>query len=292
MALKTAAVAPPAALRRPVIIVAAPRSGSTFLFETLSLAVGLVTIGGESHAIFEDIPRLRPGVAGLDSNRLTQAHLTPRMAARLYQAFSQNLRGHSGQPPDPAARFLEKTPKNALRIPFLTALFPDAQFIYLYRAPMPNISSIMEAWRSERFVTYRNLPDWTGNWSLALVPGWQQMCGRPLVETAAFQWQGINAQILDDLAQLDADRWIAVDYDRLTQDTPKQIRRLCGFIGMEFDSFLARRLQMGALPNSRFTVTAPEPEKWRRNEQELQTIRLPVEKTWQDLLMYTKDKTS
>ncbi len=285
-------IAPPAALRRPVIIVAAPRSGSTFLFETLSLAAGLVTIGGESHAIFEDIPRLRPGVNGLDSNRLTQAHLTPRMAARLYQAFCQNLRGGRGQSPDPDARFLEKTPKNALRIPFLTALFPDAQFIFLLRTPMPNISSIMEAWRSERFVTYRNLPGWSGNWSLALVPGWQQMCDRPLVETAAFQWQGINTQIMDDLAQLDAGCWTAVDYDQLRQDTSKEIRRLCGFIGIEFDSFFARRVQQGGLPNSRYTVTAPQEGKWRRNEKELQAIALPAEKTWQELRMYAKDKLS
>jgi hypothetical protein len=282
--------AAPVELQRPVVIVAAPRSGSTFLFETLTLAEGLVTIGGESHAIFEDIPKLRPGVGGLNSNRLTEVHLTPRISARLYRAFHQNLRDRNGQFPGSGARFLEKTPKNALRIPFLRALFPDAQFIYLYRAPMPNISSIMEAWRSGRFVTYRNLPEWTGNWSLALVPGWEQMRGRSLAEIASFQWQGINRQIMEDLAQMDADRWIAVDYDQLTQDTPAQIRRLCSFVGIEFDSVMARRLSQGALPSSRYTVTAPMREKWRSNEQALLTVAESAENTWREIVSYTRDQ--
>jgi hypothetical protein len=39
-----------------------------------------------------------------------------------------------------AVRLLEKTPKNALRLPFLNALFPDAYYIYLYRDPLANLT--------------------------------------------------------------------------------------------------------------------------------------------------------
>ena len=46
-----------------------------------------------------------------------------------------------------ALRFLEKTPKNALRVPFFARIFPDARFIFLWRDPRENIASIMQAWR-------------------------------------------------------------------------------------------------------------------------------------------------
>ena len=73
---------------------------------------------------------------------------------------------------------LEKTPKNALRIPFIRKTYPDALFVYLYREPRDNVSSIMEAWRSGRFVMYPDLPGWQGlPWSLLLIPGGMALLG-------------------------------------------------------------------------------------------------------------------
>ena len=45
-----------------------------------------------------------------------------------------------------ALRFLEKTPKNVLRIPFIERIFPDALYVFLWRDPRGNLASIMEAW--------------------------------------------------------------------------------------------------------------------------------------------------
>ena len=59
-------------LRAPVFIVAAPRSGSTLLFETLAAHRSIATLGGEAHWLVEDMPELRPGASVTDSNRLTQ----------------------------------------------------------------------------------------------------------------------------------------------------------------------------------------------------------------------------
>ena len=135
---------------------AAPRSGSTFLFETLARSPTVWTIGGESHGVFESLARLNPANRGYDSNRLTAADADPATAAAVRAGFLARLRDRDGQPL-PAGRtgirLLEKTPKNALRIPFLRAVFPDALFIYLYREPRENLSSIIEAWKSGRFVT-------------------------------------------------------------------------------------------------------------------------------------------
>ena len=50
-----------AQLQQPLFIVAAPRSGSTLLFETLAVTPQLHTLGGEAHWLVELIPQLKPG---------------------------------------------------------------------------------------------------------------------------------------------------------------------------------------------------------------------------------------
>src|SRR6185437_6093047 len=100
-----------------------------------------------------------------------------------------------------------KTPKNALRTPFLAKVFPDARFIYLYRDPKQVLASMMEAWESGGFRTYPQLPDWKGlPWSMTLIPGWRDLIGKPLPEIVAVQWRTITGVLLDDLAALPTDR--------------------------------------------------------------------------------------
>src|SRR5205085_1471283 len=130
----------------------------------------LWSLGDESHGIIEGHEALRPGAPGVSSNRLTAQHAAPELATAIMLQLTAQMRSHAGQPyaSHEPVRFLEKTPKNALRIPFFDALFPDAQFVFLWRDPAENISSIMEAWRSGGWVTYPSLPGWDGPWSLPL----------------------------------------------------------------------------------------------------------------------------
>ena len=164
---------------RPIIILSAPRSGSTLLFELLSVSGSLWTIGSESHRVIDAVPALQPCPANNYSNRLTEVDATLELAERLRKAFLSELRSHDGRrynnDSQTPVRFLEKTPKNALRIPFLDTVFPGARFIYLYRDPRENISSIMEGWRSGRFVTYPQLSVFAGAWSFLLPVGWASM---------------------------------------------------------------------------------------------------------------------
>ncbi len=268
------------AFERPVFIVAGPRSGSTLVFETLARNRDLWTIGGESHGEFEGIASLNPANNGYHSNRLTEADADPATAEALIGSFEAKLVDSNGnrlaeytadRRPG-AIRFLEKTPKNALRIPFLRAVFPDALFIFLHRNPRDGIASIIEAWRSGNFVTYPELPRWSGPpWSLLLPPGWRSLNGAKLEEIAAFQWKVANQQILDDLAELPDDQWCAVGFDDFLDDTAGQVRRLCEFAGVPFGQRM-QALTAGELPRSRYTLTPPDAEKWRKNEKEVQAV--------------------
>lgn len=261
----------PPAFDRPVFIVSSPRSGTSLLFETLAQAPGLWTIGGESHEVIEGIEALHPASRGWESNRLTAGDAGPDTVRLLTGRFLARLRDRDGNPPPAGAaglRFLEKTPKNSLRVPFLAEAFPDALFIYLYRDPRETLSSLLDAWKSGRFVTYPDLPEWEGPpWSLLLVPDWRELSGKTLAEIVARQWAAATSQLLDDLEALPPGRWCVASYDRLVSEPQAEIERLCEFIGVAWDRTLT-----APLPHSRHTLTSPEPDKWRHNGEELKPV--------------------
>jgi hypothetical protein len=253
---------------RPVFIVSPPRSGSTLLFETLARAPRLFTIGDESHQLIEGVPQLSPESRGFDSNRLLAEDATP-VAAALRQRFYEALRDRKGRAPQPGqrVRMLEKTPKNSLRVPFLARIFPEAHFIYLYRDPREVLSSMIEAWSSGRFRTYPHLPGWAGAaWSLLLVPGWRELIGRPVHEIVAAQWKVTTRLLLDDLQTLPVERCTIARYDALLADPTAEIDRLCAATALDWD-------EAGiALPLSKYTLSPPDANKWRRHEAEIESV--------------------
>jgi hypothetical protein len=266
---------------RPVFIVSAPRSGSTLLFETLACTPQVWTVGGEAHWLVEGFPELSPGAPGIDSNRVEARHATPAIREGIRHRILERLQGPGGEPLSASAgvlRFLEKTPKNALRIPFFDAVFPDALFVFLWRDPRANISSIMEAWKSNRWVTYKQLEGWDGPWSMLLPPGWRALRGRPLEEVAAYQWRTANEIIADDLAALGPGRSLMVSYEEFLKDPAAEVTRIAAFAGWNMDDALRQRVA-GPLPLSRYTQTQPEPDKWRRNEEALARVMPSLEAT-------------
>lgn len=281
--------------RQPVFIVSSPRSGSTLLFETLAKIPALWTVGGESHAVFRDLPQLQAEANADGSGRLTRAQANNRTAHLLRAGFVSLLQDCHGRryldrlPAERPAqlRFLEKTPRNALNIPFLNRIFPDARFLFLFRDPRENINSIMEAWeegnRSGRFVTHDDLPGWDRRrWCLLLPPGWRELNGRSLADIAAFQWRAANAYILQDLQDLPAARWTVTRYQDLIASPGAEIARLRRFAGLARSQDL-EALDARALPLSRTTVTPPAPDKWRQREEEILTVLSSVEPLWQRL---------
>jgi hypothetical protein len=260
---------------RPIFIVSAPRSGSTMLFEMLAANEAFSTLGGEGHGHVESIQSLSPRSRDYHSNRLTAADATAEIGARLLANYRANIAAMNVK----AIRFLEKTPKNALRIPFFKAIFPGAKFIFLHREAKANISAIMEAWRSGHFVTYPGLPEWTGlPWSLLLIPGWRELIGADLAEIAMRQWRDTNDVIMADLAQLPKQDWLRVRYEDVVSSPMATLKRLCEFTDVPF----GERIRMVAnkpLRPSRYTLTAPNPEKWRKNESAMMPVLAAAQAT-------------
>lgn len=264
----------PARFDRPVFVVAPPRSGTTLLFETLARSPSVWTIGGESHRAIESIAPLHPATRGWDSNRLGSSDARRQVVEALETNFASQLRDRFGRTPAPDAtglRLLEKTPKNSLRVPFLRAAFPDARFVYVQRDPRESLSSMLAAWESGRFVTYPDLPGWTGRpWSMVLTPEWRKLVGADLADVVAEQWRMTSEILLADLERLPADRWAVVGYHDLVADPQGEVERLCGFLDLEWDQELEHEL-----PLSRYTLTPPDPDKWRQHAERLDRV-LPL----------------
>jgi hypothetical protein len=198
----------------------------------------------------------------------------PDCAEVLAAGFYRQLRDRDGRPPNGRVRMLEKTPKNALRVPFFDAIWPDSKFIYLYRDVRETLSSMMEAWRSGGFRTYPGLPGWPdGSWSLLLVPGWQQLKKMPLPEIVAHQWAITTEMMLDDLERLGEERVKAIDYGALLNSPQSEMERITASVGLGWD----RQLE-DTLPLSKYTVSKPDRQKWRRQEQVIRAVLPIVEK--------------
>ena len=256
---------------RPIFIVSTPRSGSTLLFETLVNAPGLYSTGRESHARIERVADFHPRKRGWTSNRLTSEDASEDAVETMAELFYTGLRDRDGNPPSGPVRLLEKTPKNALRVPFFDAAWPDSHFVYLYRDVRQTLASMMEAWTSGRFRTYPNLPGWSGYpWSLLLVPGWRELVGRPLPEIVARQWATTTSILLDDLEQLPSERVQVISHGDFTAAPQRSIEALASSLDLGWDRELDE-----ALPLSSMTVSKPDPDKWRRLESLIDPI-LPI----------------
>ena len=228
---------------------------------------------------------------------MNQADVTTQLVADLSHRLIKNLVDSEGRSYEgiagekPGLRMLEKTPKNALRISFLAAAFPDAQFIYLYRAPGPNVSSIFRAWQSGKFVTYPQLPDWQGPpWSMLLPAGWQSLNPDNPAQTAVFQWIESNKAIMADLVTLDKTRWHAIEYDQLVANPAEQLEWLCEQLDLPFDRNI-RAATHQKMPLSRHTLTAPEPQKWLADADLIAPFQQELAATWSEIIEFVASPT-
>lgn len=236
------------------------------LFNALAQSPSVFTVGRESHGIIGGIPGLPEAARGYESSRLTARDATEEVSRALVTRFHGALRNRRGMRARKSVRMLEKTPRNALRVPFLNAVFPDAFFLYLHRDPLATISSMLDAWRSGCMVTFPSLPGWTGlPWSMLLVAGWRELNGRPLAEIVTTQWATATRILLDDLESLPPGRWGVTTYERLVAEPRLEIGRICALAGLEWDLPLS-----GRLPVSASALTPPDPAKMNRNRAALE----------------------
>jgi len=292
---------------RPVIVLGAPRSGTTILRHCLALHPDLWHLPGESHEVLEG--PFHPGAKGYESNRVTAEDLDDALAGQLRSAFTarsinfnvvskdptRTLRANSisarvaakittridgarSMKQRPAEiRFLEKTPKNMLRVPMLAKLFPDAHFIHLARNAPSNIRSLIGGWRAvdhfgpitrERFArsgypiaAQLGLADYAGeSWKFTLVPGWRKLQGQRLADVAAWQYFQCNRIALGDLNAIDPARVRRITHEAFVQEPVTVLRELFAWADLApspvAEKFAGELPRVNAVPGSATPVAS------------------------------------
>jgi hypothetical protein len=107
---------------------------------------------------------------------------------------------------DGAPRWGDKTPPYAKIAPEIVELYPDAQFIHLVRDG-----------RDVSISMYRKR--WWGRWLIENTSEWRESMG----------WMKRNREVLD------SDRILEMRYEDLVLDTEGTARRVCEFLGEEFE---------------------------------------------------------
>ena len=255
--------------RRPIFIVSAPRSGSHLLFTILRRAREVATWRpSEAHEVWE--ADYHPALRGWTSNVLEPDDLTPQAAARIRRTFFLVTGPHT--------RLLDKTPRNSLRLGFVDAVFPDAVYVFLQRDGRDNVNSLLNAWRSPRYRTYRlpephsipgTDPRW---WKFALYPGWRADTSGPLEVVCARQWSTANEHIEAAAARLGPSRYTRLRHEDLVERPVEEVGRLMGFLELDY-SARVREAAEAVKTTPVNAVTPPERGKWRReNRREVEAV--------------------
>jgi hypothetical protein len=255
-------------LNQPIFIIGAPRSGTSLLYAILRQSSALKHWPGESHEIWE--ADYHPALRGWDSNALDASDIDPDAAARIRRSFFL-VTGKKH-------RLIDKTPRNALRVPFVDALFPAARFIFIKRDGRENINSLINAWRTPRYRTYE-LPEphsipgvdpkW---WKFVLYPGWREDRSGPLEVVTAKQWIHSNGYAMSGFERVDRDRWLELRYEDLVDAPVEEVGRVMGFLDIAYEGAVRDRAAATATTPIN-TVTPPERGKWRKeNPGEIEAV--------------------
>ncbi len=121
-------------LQRPIVIIGAPRSGTTLLSQLLK---------NHPQLYLADEPRIL-WKFGNDSRSdlLRPEHATESVRTEIRRRFASQVQAAG------ATRLVEKTPSNSLRVSFVDRILTDCVFVHILRDGLQSVLSIREFWRN------------------------------------------------------------------------------------------------------------------------------------------------
>jgi len=287
-------------ISRPLIILGAPRSGTTMVFQALSTHPELWSLYRESQNILnrhfptEMVPGQSAVVTADEVDDATAKEIDqeffdevgnaeaslklfgrgvpiPLIARVRLSSFLTKLGKDQKVPP---IRMVEKTPDNCFRIPMIRKVFPDAQFVYVVRDPRGSIASIHKGWTEEsRFQRFEMPPgytikDYSGtSWCFGLPPGWEEMDGSSVMEICAYQWRMYNEYCNRDLPTGDT-QVMQVRYEEMASNPGPVLQEIARFADIDPQP-LERFAEKLPVVN---TWSKPSADKWKRVEEQIEAV--------------------
>jgi hypothetical protein len=242
----------PDSLIKPIVIVGAPRSGTTQLTRIFERHPQLV-LAQEPRLIWR---------YGNDqkSDVLRRVDARPEVIEHVRRYFGRLV------PPDRGLRLLEKTPSNTLRLEFVHAVFPDCRIIHIIRDGSRSVYSIRRFWQERtqgvsrgkvrkglllqrmREVKLRQLPHYAGEVFRRLLPrSLQRYTGTPAwgpripgiacmqreldpLDIACLQWRMCVELACQQGRRLPKENYFECRLENLSADL---IHQMCAFCELE-----------------------------------------------------------
>jgi hypothetical protein len=187
-------------------VIGCARSGTSILGELIASHPDVQYVF-EAHDVWESV-----GTGPGGSHRLTADDATPAVRDRLRGWVRERLGGRR--------LFVEKTPRNVLRVPFLRAVFPEARLVHIVRDGRDVACSLRPGIAG-------------GTWEHLKPPGWRELADRyEGVERCARAWRAVMETALDDLAGVPH---LEVRYERLVARPAEVAAELLGHLGLGAD---------------------------------------------------------
>ena len=191
------------------VVVGCGRSGTTWLERMLMSSPEAGGVDGAESFVFEQAAPLWGHLPGMG---ISSDHLVAGLRAFFDTVFAEALATHS-----PGARvFVEKTPRHALILPQLAAVYPDASFVHVVRDGRDVARSISQ-------VDFFKLPD---------------------PADAARLWQTVLEQVRT--ASADLDRFREVRYEQLLAEPICRVVDLLHWLGVTIDTSVIEELERRA----------------------------------------------
>ncbi|MCO6044154.1 sulfotransferase [Aeoliella sp. ICT_H6.2] len=234
-------------LTRPIVILGAPRSGTTVLSQLLKF---------HPQVYLADEPRIlwKYGNDG-KSDALQPDDARPEVVSHIRREFASKVRDAGRE------RLVEKTPSNSLRVGFVDRVLPDAIFIHIMREGTESVLSIRKFWdqhatgvggttrrqllRRLKEIKLRQAPYYAGEFARRVmtkvlpskkprgvwgprVPGIQEMV-RDLdpLEVAAWQWRMCVEHVCRIGRTLPADRYTECRLEEFGKEEFQQLLAFC-----------------------------------------------------------------
>lgn len=218
LAHRLVATLPRLKLDRPVFVVGLPRSGTSVFVRHFARHPHFAH-WSEAPTVWDPHYRARD-----TDHRWTEAQATDAAIRRIDNNFAYYTKWKG------KARFVNKHPRNSVRVPFLMAGWPDAHIICLQRDPRAVVWSLVCRTRAE---------SWRSGYPLgqfARPPGWREIDARPdLVEKFSLASVAIHETMRDDIARsVPAGQLHSVRYEDFVKDCHGVLKGLWEGCGVEF----------------------------------------------------------
>lgn len=222
---KAIACLPRKRLDRPIFIVGVPRSG-TSIFCTLFGGNRNLAHWSEAQAAWD--PRWKKRNV---SHRWSVGRATAKEIRRIDNNFAYFTHWKKRE------RFLNKCPRNSLRVPFLMEGWPEAKIIYIERDPRAVVNSLVNETR--RDILRKGDP--LGHF--ARPDDYAEICGHENdVERFALMVKSIHGTLAQDFADgVPAEQLVTVSYEDFGKDCWGTIREVCAKCEVAVDEGVLKR---------------------------------------------------